>query len=165
MGVRELLGALVRQGPAGNEPWPVINRAKAKDLLCNAVNEDTLVSFVTDKYCRLRITGPSFTIASSNATPITTATDTSLITTPGVGYKIRVYYINASNSSATTTDVSWRSSATGTQLYRNTLLQGGIFAHNLKPGYWDLTENQALVLTTSAAGSVHWTVEYEIVKV
>lgn len=120
---------------------------------------------VFDNQGSLRIAGIPITHAQSNDTPITTATDTTLIAAPAAGSRLRIRYIHASNSSATTTDVMWRDGAAGTRKYRTTLPQNGIFAHNIKVDYWDLTEATALVMTTSAAGSVHWTVEYSVVLI
>jgi hypothetical protein len=107
----------------------------------------------------------SILVASTNNTPITTATDTTIITAPTGGQKIRLYYVNASNNHATVaTDVMFRDGASGARLWRNPLAPlYGIFAHNLRPHYLDLTANTALVVTTTGAANVHVTVEYEIV--
>jgi len=116
-----------------------------------------------DRHGRLRITGPSFLIASSDNTPITTATDTTVLAAPGAGNHYRIYYIHTSNSNSATVDTSWRDGASGARVHRATLPQYAQMGHNIKPGAWDLTSNTALVLNTNAAASVHYTVEYEII--
>ena len=122
-----------KQGRPGTNPWPV------------------------------KFDGISVVHASSDNTPITTAAETVIIPAPVAGSFLRIYYLMASNSSATTTDASWRNGSLGPRVYRVTLPKGGVFAHNIKPAQWDLAKNAALYLSTSAAGSVHWTVEYAII--
>lgn len=100
--------------------------------------------------------------ASSDSTPITTATDTIVIAAPGVGLKIRVYYIASSNGGTTTNKISFRDGIAGAKRYPVTLPQYGVFAHQIAPNYWDLTTNTALYINTSAASSVDWHIEYSI---
>lgn len=104
----------------------------------------------------------AISLASSDNTAITSATNTTLIAAVP-GQKHRIKYIQASNSGATTTDVMWRDGASGARCYRTTLPENGVFAHALQSGYWELSTNTALVMTTTAAGNVHWSVEYETV--
>ena len=125
-------------------------------LPTGAATEATLTDVKT------AVTETAVSLASSDNTPITTATDTTVIAAVP-GQKHRIYYINASNGGAVTTDVMFRDGAAGTRRYRNTLPQNGIFSHAMQGGYWELSTNTALVLTTSAAGSVHYTVEYKTV--
>jgi hypothetical protein len=122
------------------------------------------VQMACDKYGRPKVTGPQMTLASSDATPITTATGTIVVAAPAANFHLRIYYVMANNSSATACRVSWRDGAAGVQRYPATLCQYSTFAHNIKPGYWDLTSATALYLTTSATGSIDWTVEYEVVN-
>ena len=109
--------------------------------------------------------GVSVTIASSNATAISTATDTIVVPAPSAGTHLVIRYIQASNNHATVdNEVSWRNGSTGPQCYRTQLVaKYGVFAHNVKPDEWHLSTATALYLTTSAAGSVHYTVEYIVV--
>lgn len=104
----------------------------------------------------------SLTKASSNGTPITTATDTILVSAPSAGNHIRVHRIHASNQSSTPVVVSWRDGAAGTKRYETYLPLGGLFSIPLK-GSWRLTTATALYLNTSAAGSILWHVDYEVV--
>ena len=107
--------------------------------------------------------GHSVLFASSDTAPVTVAGDTPVVAAPGAGKHLRVRYLHASNGSATPVEVMWRS-AGGARRLRTWLAQYGAFGHNLRPDYWDLPTNTALVLSTSAAGSIHWTVEYETVS-
>lgn len=127
----------------------------------NVANGDT-VRLRLDKYGRVQTVSPPVTVVSDNATPITTATTTTVIAAPGAGKKLRIHYIHAHNSSATATSVSFRDGTSGTQYFINTLTQYAIFAHRINGG-WDLTANTLLAITTSGAGSVNWTIEYEVV--
>jgi len=111
----------------------------------------------------IRTMGSGLALASSDNTPITTATDTLVVAAPAAGTHLRIKYMHTSNSSATVTDTMFRDGASGTRRYRATLPQYGQMAHSTKPDYWDLTSATALYLTTSAAGSIHYTVEYTTV--
>lgn len=108
------------------------------------------------------VTGPDVVLASSGAAPIVAAADTVLVAAPAGAQHLRVYYIMANNSSATACRVSWMDGAAGTQRFPITLTQYEPFAHAFR-GYWDLTSATALYMKTSAAGSIDWTVEYEVV--
>lgn len=109
--------------------------------------------------------GDGVTLASNDNTAITSATDTTIIAAPAAGNRLRILYLHAANSGATTTEVMWRDGASGARRFRTSLPQNAAFAHNIKPSFWDLTAATALVLTTTAAGNVWWTVEYRIVPV
>lgn len=121
------------------------------------------VQLACDEYGRPKVTGPSLTLASSDATPITTATDTEAIAAPAANHHLRIYYAFYNNGGATPCRVSLMDGAAGAQVFPASLPQYASFAHNFKPGYWDLTSATALYIKTSAAGSIDWTVEYEIV--
>lgn len=159
---------VVATGPAAHDA-----AATANPLLIAAVGRTQALPAATtandvtylncDRHGRLRITGPSFLIASSDNTPITTATDTTVLAAPGAGNHYRIYYIHTSNSNSTVVDTSWRDGASGVRVHRATLPQYAQMGHSMKPGAWDLTSNTALVLNTNAAASVHYTVEYEII--
>lgn len=102
------------------------------------------------------------TFAASNGTPITTATDTDAVAAPSTGNHLQVWRLHASNSSATAVVVSWRDGAAGAKLFETYLPQNGVFSIKLN-GDWDLTTATKLVISTSATGSVYWTVGYVIV--
>jgi hypothetical protein len=97
--------------------------------------------------------------ASSNSTPITTATDTTVVAAPAAGNHLKIYRLHASNSSATGTWVYWRNGAAGTRYYAAYLPQNGIISLNLN-GAWELDTATALVITTTGAGNVEWHVDY-----
>ena len=106
-----------------------------------------------------RIMEASLTFASSNGTPITTATDTIAVAAPAAGSHLQVWRLHASNSSATGVVVSWRDSATGPKLFETYLPQNGVISIKLN-GDWDITAATALYISTSAAANVYWTVGY-----
>lgn len=108
------------------------------------------------------VQSPVVTHASSNGTPITTATDTTAISAPAAGNHLRIHRLHATNAGATSTYVYWRSSATGTKMFPMFLAQNAVVSLKLD-GSWDLTTAQALVITTSATGSVEWTASYQTV--
>jgi hypothetical protein len=99
------------------------------------------------------------TLASSNNTPITTATDTTAVAAPAAGNHLKIWRIHASNSGATSTWVHWRNGASGTRYFSAYLPTNGIVSLRLD-GIWELSTATALVITTTAAGNVEWTVGY-----
>lgn len=99
------------------------------------------------------------TFASSNGTPITTATNTDAIAAPAAGNHLQVWRLHASNKSATAVTVSWRDGASGALLFETYLPQNGVLSIKLN-GCWDLTTATKLVINTDAAASVYWTVGY-----
>lgn len=103
------------------------------------------------------------THVGSNGTAITSATDTTVVAAPSANTHLRIHRLHASNSSSTATWVYWRDGAAGTKLYATYLPQNGVVSIDLY-GLWALTGGatpKALVLTTSGAGNVEWTVAYE----
>jgi hypothetical protein len=119
----------------------------------------------TDYAAIVRPMPTSVTLASSNTTPITASGDTTAISAPSAGNHIRVYAVHTSNDSATATITGWKDGTGTPKRYPAMLPQYGQHAHNVKggDGYWALTTATALVLHCSAAASVHYTVEYEVV--
>lgn len=116
-------------------------------------------------HANIRILGSPVTLASSDNTPITTATDTIAIAAPAAGMHLRIKYLQTENTHATLAcETMWRDGAAGTRRYRSNLAPlYGIFAHNIKPDYWDLTTATALYVTTTVAANVHYSVEYSTV--
>lgn len=98
--------------------------------------------------------------ASSNGTPIGAAT-TDVIADPGDGFFIRVRKIVASNGSATGTWAQFLE-AGGTKYYNVWLTLGVPVILNFERP-WDLAASTKMQMVTSAAGSVEYTIEYEIV--
>lgn len=100
--------------------------------------------------------------ASSSGTPITsTAT---VVSAPASGSHLKIVRIHASNGGSTATWIRWRDGASGTQYYPTYLPQNGIFSINLKTsGPLELSSATRLDLVMSAAGSVEYQVDYEII--
>jgi hypothetical protein len=98
-------------------------------------------------------------LASSNGTPIASATDTTAVAAPAAGNHLKIWRIHASNSGATSTWVYWRNGASGTRYFQAYLPTNGIVSLRLD-GIWELSSATALVITTTAAGSIEWTVGY-----
>src|SRR5690606_21334272 len=97
---------------------------------------------------------------------IEAADDTSIIAAPGAGKRIVVHYLKlwcpSSNSGENTVTVKWGS----TGIEENTLAAGEGIAFSFESGYeWVLPANTALVLTTSSAEKVEWSVRYWIERV
>ncbi len=104
----------------------------------------------------------ALTHASSNGTPVVSATNTILVAAPSAANHLRIHRLHASNSGATSTWVYWRDGIAGTLLLPCYLPQNGIVSIDLI-GSWNLTGGgtpKALYLNTSAAGSVEWGVSY-----
>lgn len=142
---------------------PVLVGAEARKTLGTAVAAGDAVRVAADPYGRLYTTDPVFSQASSNASAITTATDTTAVAAPSAGNHLKVWRIHAVNSGATATFVYWRSSASGTRRYPMYLPQNAITSLKLDGG-WHLSSAEALVITTSAGGcNVEWHVDYETV--
>lgn len=141
---------------------PVLTGAEARTTLGTAVTAGDAVRIAADRYGRTYHVNPVYSQASSNGTPIATATNTTAVSAPGASSHLSIWRIQATNAGATATYVSWRSSTTGTLRYSAYLPQGGIISIPLNGG-WHLTSNEALVINTTATGSVEWHVDYETV--
>lgn len=142
---------------------PVLSGAEARDTLGTVVATGNTVRFSADRYGRLQTTRPaSIQHASSNGTPITSATNTSMISAPGVGTHLRVWRLHVSNSGATGTWIYLRDGAGGTKYYPTFLPQNGVISIRCDGGFNHSTATAAN-LNTSAAGNVEWHVEYETV--
>lgn len=143
---------------------PVLMGAEARNSVRTPVSNGDVVRVLADLYGRQVVSGSSVTVTSSSGTAITTATETTLISSPGSGKHLNIKYVHASNSSSTAVVVSWKDGNSGSRRYETYLPQGGVFGHNFRPDYWALPTNTSFVLHTSASGNVYWTVEYEIVS-
>lgn len=139
---------------------PVLTGAEARVTLGTAVAEGDAVRIAANRYGFLFHTAIVPSRASSNGTPIT-ATTTSVIAAPSAGSHLRVLRIHLSNGGATSTWISVRDGASGTQFYRTFLPQNGVLSINLNAsGPLDLTTATRLDLVLSAAGSVEYTIDY-----
>lgn len=98
--------------------------------------------------------------ASSDATPITTATSTLVVAAPAAGSHLRIHRLTVANSSSTACQVAWKDGSGGARRYHAYLPQGGVVSLRMD-GKWDLTTATALYLYTSAIASIDWTVDYE----
>lgn len=141
---------------------PVLIGGEARDALGTAVATGDVVRPAFDRYGRMFTRSPKTTQASSNGTPITTATDTSVVSAPSAGNHLIPKRIHATNTSSTAVLITWRDGVAGAKRYPAYLPQGGIQSLKLD-GSWELTTATALYLTTSAAGSIEWHVDYETV--
>lgn len=144
---------------AGN---PILNGAEARDTLGTAVATGDVVRVNSDRYGRLAITGPEFVTTTVAATA---SGSTELVAAPGAGNHLRVYYLMSSSDSATATMVHFRDGTGGGNKYSHKLhSQGQAWAHNIKPGYWDLTTATGLFVNLgTAATSIYVTAETETV--
>lgn len=121
----------------------------------------SIVNRVGDRWGRTITVGELVSFASSSGTAVTVSTAAApLIPAPGAGRHLRIKYASVTNSGSTATIVAFREGTTGALRYEAYLPQGGLFAHNLRPDYWDLATNTSFSLYSSAAGNVYWTVEY-----
>ena len=142
---------------AGN---PVLIGAEARDTLGTVVATGDAVRISANRYGMLLITSIPTSHASSNGTPIT-ATTTSVIAAPSAGTHLRILRFHISNGGSTSTWVSIRDGAAGTQYYRTFLPLNGVVSLNLnQSGPLELTSATRLDIVLSAAGSVEYTIDY-----
>lgn len=129
------------------------------------VGAGSIMDIASDPYGRLRITGDSVLFASSSGTAIVASTSAyQVIAAPGATKHLRIKYVQASNSGATTTLIAWREGVSGSARYETYLPQNGVFAHDLKPDSWDVASNTSLTMYSSAAGNVYYTIEYQVIQ-
>lgn len=141
---------------------PVLIGAEARDGNGTPVASGDVTRLNTDRFGRIQNRKPKLTPASSNGTPVTTATTTTVVAAPSAGNHLVVHRIHAANASATPTWIYWKAGVGGTKLFAAYLPTGGIASLALN-GSWELATATLLALETSAAASVEWTVETETV--
>jgi hypothetical protein len=141
---------------------PVLMGGEARESNPTAVTTGQAVRFSADRLGRQHRVRPKLSHASSNGTPITTATDTAIVAAPAAGNHLVPHRVQVSNGSSTATWVYLRDGVAGTKLFAAYLAQGATGVINLE-GLWHLTSATALYLTTSAAGSVEWTASTETI--
>ena len=162
-------------GFVGLSKHPQNGEVADKGLLLFGVRKDSvggLVYYNSDyapllvgKTGELKVIGHTPRSVSNDDTAITTATTTTLIGAPSDFHAIRVYFIMASNTSATITQVSWQEGTAGVRKYRKPLTQNASFERAFGNTPWDLPAGTALVLRTGQAGNIYWTVEYDYIKI
>lgn len=132
---------------------------------CGKIDPDIMPTYLGILLCELvgQSAAPEFN-ASSGATPVTTATTTTLIADPGDAAQLQIRSIYAVNNGATATTVSFKE-AGGTVRYTKYLVQGAEFSITLAPGEWVLTASTAFQMVTDAAGSIAWNVQYDSLAV
>ncbi len=144
---------------AGN---PVLGGGEARDANGTAVTAGQAVRQALDRYGRTRVVKPKATSqATSNGTPIT-ATTANVIAAPSAGSHLRMLRLHVANGGATATWVSFREGAAGLKKYAVCLPQYGVISPDLG-GSWELPSATSLDIVLSAAGSVEYTLDYEVV--
>ena len=104
------------------------------------------------------------TVATSNASPITTATNTTMVAAAGAGNKIVVRRFHASNSHVSqAVTIALRSDTSGALYFATTLSPAGGSLSIPLDGAFQTVANEPLVLNTDAAGSIAWSVSYNVV--
>jgi hypothetical protein len=158
------IGAIT--GPAAHDAVvsgaPLLLGAEARESNGTPVQTGDAVRVAADRLGRLLRASPKLTHASSNGTPITTATDTTIVAAPSTGSHLVPHRVQIANAGATATWVYLRDGASGTKLFGAYLSQGATAVLRFE-GIWHLTTATALVLNTSAAGSVEWTASTETI--
>jgi hypothetical protein len=104
--------------------------------------------------------------ASTNNTAITATGDTTVIAAPGAGFHLEILYIQETNAGATASVVYWKEGVGGAFLYPYTLLAAlpNAYIDFLTNGNpWKVASNTAFVMNQSAAGTIHYTVDYFVV--
>lgn len=154
----EVVGDVAHDAAVGGNP--VLTGAEARGTLGTAVATGDAVRIAANRYGMLYNTAIVPSRASSNGTPIA-ATTTSVIAAPSAGSHLRVVRIHLSNGGSTSTWISIRDGAAGTQFYRTFLPLNGVMSLNLsQSGPLDLTTATRLDIVMSAAGSVEYTIDY-----
>ena len=142
---------------AGN---PIRLGVRGFTTLPTEVAANQLVDIAADRSGRLFKIAPILSNISSAGTPITTNTNTSIITAPGAGNHLRVYRLWAQNSSSTGTWAYW-GNGSGVKTIPFYLAQYQPMMMNLT-GSWELSSATALFLNTATTGAnIEWYVEYE----
>lgn len=149
-------GGYVRQ-----DSTATIAKETGGNLATVKTNTDTLVEITDSKADLAKVGSPALSLATSNATPVTTNTTTDVVSAPSSGNHLEITRIHASNSSATACKVSWKENG-GSEMFQATLPQYGIVSLDLKSG-WHLTTATKFQMVTSASASIDWTVAYRTV--
>lgn len=140
--------------------WPTEPVGLGRTTLPTAVSSATNVQQLFDRYGRAYMLDPVLTTASSAGTAITTNTNTSIVAAPSAGTHLRMYRLQAQNSSSTATWAYW-GNGSGVKTVPVYLAQNQIVSLNLH-GSWELSTATALFMNTATTGAnIEWFVEYE----
>lgn len=141
-------GNPVRIGGLGRTTTPTI------------VSSAQLVDLLLDRFGRVFTVSPVTSQATSNGTPITTNTNTSIVAAPSAGNHLRIHHLWAQNSSATGTWCYW-GNGSGVKSLPFYLAQNQPFSMNVN-GRWELSTATALFMNTATTGAnIEWQVDYE----
>lgn len=139
---------------------PVRLGGLGRTTLPTSVSSAQLVDFLLDRYGRVYVVKPVVSNVSSAGTPITTNTNTSIITAPSAGNHLRIHKLWAQNSSTTGTWCYW-GNGSGVKTIPFYLAQYQPFSISLDGG-WELSTATALFMNTATTGAnIEWFVEYE----
>lgn len=108
-----------------------------------------------------------FLLLNNSTNTYTVADNYEVILAPGAGFRLRVRYLNVSNKGSAGGSFYF-DNTDGTQPnYANYLAPGGIWAHNLVAGEFDLPEDTGLVFSTvdELGEEFFLTVSYQIIPV
>lgn len=139
---------------------PVTIGGLARTTLPTAVASGSVVNLLLDRYGRMYRISPILSNATSNGTPITTNTNTSIVAAPSAGNHLRIHRLWAQNSSTTGTWCYW-GNGSGVKTIPFYLAQNQPMMMTLA-GSWELTTATALSLNTATTGAnIEWYAEYE----
>ncbi len=142
---------------AGN---PIRNGVLGRTTLPTVVASAQLVDVLSDRYGRLYGILPVCTTATSNGTPITTITNTTIVAAPSAGNHLRIYRLWAQNSSATGTWCYW-GNGSGVKTIPFYLAQYQPFSMAVN-GAWELSTATGLFMNTVTTGAnIEWYAETE----
>ncbi len=103
--------------------------------------------------------------ATSNGTGITATGDTSVISAPGAGLHLEILDVEVTNASATASLVHLKAGS-GSLVYPSQLTANwpnNAFTFQANGARFVLPSNTALNLNQTAAGTIHYTIDYYIV--
>ncbi len=131
-----------------------------RTTLPTTVASGAAVNFLLDRFGRTYTLSPVLSNTSSAGTPITTNTNTTIITAPSSGNHLRIHRLWAQNSSATGT-WCYFGNGSGVKTIPFYLGQYQPFGMDLKGG-WELSTATGLFMNTATTGAnIEWFVEYE----
>lgn len=124
--------------------------------------------FAVDRTNSVYTTNGNLLIVSSNATPITTATTTTILPALQITSFYRLFMLFATNMNATITKVSWSyrelNQQSAVERFRRALAIRDILDLKFLPAYIDLYPGTALSLVTDTTGEIEWSAAYQIIQ-
>lgn len=144
---------------------PLLVGVEARRVRMTAVSADgDAVRLAGDRYGRLTVAGVDLTAVGLQATA---SGDTSLVSAPGAGSRLKVLRVEASNSHATTALTAGLKSASlnsGAVFGKRYLpAAGGAAVWNFPGGHLLCGDNEAFSVNLSGAGQVEFTIFYETI--